>query len=523
MEQELLKLKLKKAEALEEQLKLKEGLPFKYGFKLYEWQKSYCDAKFPEVNQTRRRFCTAANQIGKSSIQIIDRLEVATNPSLWPKLWPEKFSIQPNSIPYSWYIYPSLDIVMSEFEEKWIKDFLPRNEFKTHPQYGWTHKIKDKVLKYIEFNTGYRIYFKTYNQNVHDLQAGTVWAIDLDEETPYEIMPELEARLFGTDGHLSAVFTATRGQEEWRCVMEEIGSNREIYPNAFKRQISMYDCMKYHDGTSTLWTEERIKRKIDTCKSPQEVLRRIHGKFVKDSGLKYPSFNRERNFKKRPGGGKHLGPPAGWTVYSAVDYGSGGEDNHPSAIVFIAASPDLTKLRLFRGRRYDKIEMTAGDLFNEYKKLKGNMQCAVQSYDWSAKDFGTIAERAGEPFTKAQKDHDIGEQALSTALKTGMLVIYDDEEGEGEKLAREFETLGANTEKRKAKDDYIDATRYCVMSIPVDWDKILNGFQGKPKPNEHSEGTPEKERPNDFWETKRDQEDNNTQYQEEFEYWNDLL
>ena len=525
VERELLLLKQQKIAAMEEEVKLKEGLPFKYGYKNYQWQEDYYAARDPNINPSRKRFATAANQIGKSHMQICDDIEICTNPELWPIMWPEMFKERQDRKPIIWYLYPNQDTVMSEFVEKWEKDLLPRGEFKDHPQYGWKRIISNKVLKQIQFNTGSSIYFKTYNQNVHDLQAGTVWKISFDEEPPFDIQPELEARLFATDGHMSAVFTATKGQEEWRRVMEEQGTDLEIFPNAWKRQISMYDCMKYADGSPTLWTEDRIKRKIDSCKSPQEVLRRIHGKFVKDEGLKYPTFDRKRHLVKRKpnaDGTIFHGCPSGWSVYAGVDYGSGGSSGHPSAIVFIAANPELTKLRLIKCKRFDKQETTAGDLFVEFRKMKGKMQTAVQVYDWAAKDFAVIAARAGESFDKAEKSHEIGESALNTALKTDMLKFYVDEEGEVEKLARELESLGVDENKRKSKDDLIDALRYTVAAIPADWDSILNGVPARRKLSQPKEGSREAERPNDYiWGTEDDQRENQLHYEEEFNFWND--
>ena len=79
------------------------------------------------------------------------------------------------------------------------------------------------------------IYFKTYSQNVTDLQAGTVSFIFCDEELPISLFPELSARLIATDGYFSMVFTATLGQEYWRLTMEPDEENGEIekHPDAF--------------------------------------------------------------------------------------------------------------------------------------------------------------------------------------------------------------------------------------------------------------------------------------------------
>lgn len=508
---------------MEEKLRLKEGLPHLHGLKRYTWQKEYEEAKF-----YKKRLICAANQIGKSTIQICDRITIATTPELWPELWPTQFKVNKDTKPFSWYLYPNQDTVMTEFREKWEPYYLPRKEFKDHEIYGWKEHIVNKVLKYIEFNSGYKIYFKTYNQNVQDLQSGTVFAIDCDEELPEHLLPELQARLFATDGYFSMAFTATLGQEFWYKVIERKGEEDEAWPDAWKKQISMYDCLKYHDGTQAPWTTQRIEQAVSNCKNKAEVERRIKGRFIKDEGLKYSAFDRDRNYKPYPKGsnGKRFkGVPRGWSVYSAIDLGSGGTDNHPTAYSFLAVSPCYTKIRWFKGRRLDGIETTAGDSYKFYTRDARGLDITSEAYDFAAKDFGTIANRAGRPFNKAKKDHELGETALNTAFKTGMFVIYydpDDPEDESIKLVRELETLPINANKRTAKDDFIDSVRYAIMEIPIDWDKILNGetvtYEAQAK-----KGTPEKERPNDYiWGSKQDEEADFKAIEEELSEWADL-
>jgi len=517
-----LKLKREKLRLYEEKLERMQCLPHLYAFKKYKWQADYCKARM----KYKRMIC-AANQIGKSSVQIMDRIDIGTDPSVWPELWPKQFEFQPKTRPYSWYLYPNQDTVMSEFKEKWEPYYLPRGKFKEHPVFGWKETIVNKVLKYIEFNSGYKIYFKTYNQNVMDLQSGTVFAIDCDEELPEHLLPELEARLFASDGQMSMVFTATLGQEIWRQTIEGTGVE-EKFPEAFKRQVSMYDCLEYEDGSPTPWTKARIQRIERSCKDKNERDRRVYGRFVLDSGLKYPGFDRERNYKpypKGPDGSYYKGVPKGWTCYGSIDLGSGGEDNHPTAMGLLTASPDFDKLRLIRVKRLDKIETTHGDSYKFYRRFRGKTKLISQCYDHAAKDFGTITTRAGDYFEKAKKDHEIGEEALDTLLKSGTLVIYydpEDDDGEALKLAREFETLKTSTPKTKAKDDLIDMARYNIMQVPVDWEKVLLGMPEQKQLEKPAEGTAEKERPRDYWKTEEDRQEIEGDIESEFEEWNEL-
>ena len=410
-----------------------------------------------------------------SSIQIRKRVDIATRPELWPKLWPEVFAANPDTIPMSWYLYPNRSTVMDEYKEKWIKTVLPSGKYKDDPVYGWKADIKNKELHSITFNTGYTIYFKTYNQSVQDLQAGTAFAIDTDEELPVSLMPELQARLFGTDGQFSMAFTATLGQDTWRRTIEEIGTSKELYKDAWKRSISVFECLEYVDGSSTPWNETRIEKNIRACVSKAEVLRRIHGRFVQDTGLKYPQFNRQKHIVPAPrtvNGEKFKGVPKGWTCYSGVDWGSGGEKNHPSSIIFLSVSPNFDKVRCFKAKRYDKIETTQADLYTLYCDERGKLKPAKQAYDWAAKDFGIIQSRCGDYFTKANKDHAQGEGIVRSLLKSNILKFYDSPEID--KLAEEFEGLSEEGNKRHQKDDLVDALRYAVMAIPIDWSKILD-------------------------------------------------
>lgn len=516
-ENQTLRLKAEKLRLMEEQLKMKEGLPHLYGLKNYPWQAEY------KRNKTNpRRFICAANQIGKSSCQIEDRVDVATRPELWPKLWPNVFKYNPYAQPFSWYLYPNQDTVMTEFTEKWIPNILPRGEYVNHPIYGWRKVVTNKVLKSIVFNSGWTIYFKTYNQNVSDLQSSSPFAIDCDEELPEHLWDEITARLFATDGYFSMAFTATLGQQLWYDTIMERGTDREKFRDAFKVQVSMYDCLKYEDGTETPWSIERIKHKEASCKNDAEVRRRIYGEFSVDTGLKYTGFDRKRNYKPFPvdsNGKMFKGVPKGWLVYSAVDIGSGGSDNHPAAYVFLMVNPEYTKIRAFKMRRLDGIETTVPDIYEYYKRDRGHMNMASQSYDWASKDFGTMMQRLGEPFNKAKKDHDLGEMALNAALSTGTLVIYydpDDQDDQSHKLVRELESSLIGENKRKAADDLIDACRYAITSIPIDWEALLAKGNVEPVVEE------KKNDRRSFWENDKDEKEDEDSYENELSEWGEL-
>jgi hypothetical protein len=436
---------------LVEKAKLESNLPHIYGWNWYKWAKEFFESR------NRMNFLCAANQISKSSTQIRKCIEWATNQDLWPSLWrsrPMQF----------WYLYPSKDVTDIEFETKW-KLFLPKPELKEHPIYGWWEEKRNKHLFAIHFNSGVHVYFKTYQQDVQHLQTGTCDAIFCDEELPVELLDELLLRLAATDGYFHMVFTATLGQAYWKKTIEPSNKEEELYPDAFKLQVSMYDCLFYEDGTPSHWTPEKISRQIKLCSTRAQVQRRIHGKFAVDEGLVYESFDRTRNMKpRRP----DQQVPPDWHIYGCADVGSGGPTGHPAAVVFIAVDPTYRQGRVFKGWRGDKITTTAGDVVKKFIELRGSFTMAAQLYDPACKDFDTIASGMNEGFQAAQKGHETGEYTVNVLFKNQMLWIYEGDP-ELEKLAAELETLRRDTPKNKAADDLADNVRYICSEIPWDF------------------------------------------------------
>lgn len=419
-------------------LSLRKDLPFLYGYKHYAWSRAFYEST--------NHICllTAANQLGKSTAMIRKCINWATNQDLWSDLW----TSTPNLF---WYLYPSQAVVNAEFETKW-KQYLPKGAYKDDEYYGWSEIKKGKDIIGIKFNSGITLSFKTYEQNVHVLQSSTVYALFVDEELPIELFNELMFRISATDGYFNAVFTATRGQEEWRRAMEPREGEEEWLQTAFKQTISLYDSMVYEDGSPSPWTLERIKQKEANCSTKNEVLKRIHGKFILDAGgRKYESFDAKRHFKEPHQG--HI-CPKGWLVFCGVDIGSGGISGHPSAITYVAVKPDMTEGRVIAGWRGDQIVTTAGDVVQKYLELNKlyNIQPIRSFYDWASKDFYNIAVSMGLSFEKAEKSHERGEDTINTLFKNDLLYIYRTEELV--KLGHELSVLRKDQDKKKAKDDF---------------------------------------------------------------------
>jgi hypothetical protein len=435
----------------EKKRKLMYELPHLYSFKFYKWAREFFESR------RRINLLVAANQISKSSTQIRKCIHWATCPPLWPELW----RLQPRQF---WYLYPTYDVSDLEVHKKWVPEFMPRGDMKESPQYGWKLNKKDGHVHSIDFNTGVSIIFKTYAQNVHNLQSGTVSAIFGDEELPVDYFDELMLRLAATDGYFHLVFTATRGQEFWRRAMECIGRPEEVLKRAWKRQVSMYDCLVYEDGTETPWSVSKIEEIEESCKSEAEVNRRVKGKFVKDEGLQFPTFVRSQNVIEAT----QIDPD--WLIYSGVDLGSGGTKGHPAAITFVAVKPDFTKGIVFRGWRGDGLVTTSSDILMKYRRLRGDLKPILEQYDWHNKDFETYALRIGETFTKADKTRDFGIDLINDLFKNGMLLLFDIPELYP--LMVELETLEIGKDKSKARDDFIDSMRYAVARVPWDFSKV---------------------------------------------------
>jgi hypothetical protein len=412
--------------------------------------------------------------------------------------------------------------VRAEFETKW-QQFLPKGRFKTERTidgkpnyYAWEDVWMGKELYCIDFFVaGVKVYFKTYTQDVQNLQTGTVNAIFCDEELNIELYEELMFRLSASDGYFHMVFTATLGQDFWRQVMEPLAHEEERLPDAAKWTVSMYDCMYYEDGTPSHWTADKIATVRARCSSHKEVLKRVYGRFVKDDGgLKYEAFDIKRHFKP-----EHP-LPEGWLLFSGVDPGSGGNYNHPAAICFVGVSPDFRQGRVFKAWRGDNQETSSGDVLAQYQRMKGNRLFVGEYYDWSDKDFDIIQGRMGMAFQPADKSHTKGEQIINTLFKNDMLFLYDN--AETRKLGSELASIRKDTPKNKAKDDLADALRYAVSRIPWDWTVIEAGVSIKAMetPLEVVQTPAQRnlaERRTAFFTDKV-----KTDYQKEFDEWNDL-
>lgn len=463
-----------------------------------------------------------------SSTAIIDNIKKACEVELWHRFFYRGAARRAPRV--FWYLYPDNNKIEDEFLQHWEGEFLPQEPYRSrHPLYGWERETRKGKTHAIHFKSKVSVYFKSWYV---DLQAATVDMLTFDEEPPVGIIDECVNRLGATDGMLAAVFTATKCQEYFFDIMEERGKKKERFPGAWKRQISLFDCQKYADGSPGPWTTERINRRINACSDQRDVDIRIHGRILKPtSSLKYSSFRRERN----------VVPPAKWDptwhLYAGIDLGSGGKDNHPAAICFIAVRPDYKKAKVVRSWRGDpdKVlkwreesghpggdETSNGDILRKFLEMKLEMELRGFkffgiNYDWAAKDFEIQATAVGLPVEKAEKSHDIGEGLLNTSFKNQILDIEDNEENQD--LIREIEGLRNDIDKKKAKDDAIDGMRYAYSKVPMDY-SVIEGAEviilDKVVKDETDERAQNAESMNSYDPTK------DIDVEQEIEFWNDI-
>ena len=421
------------------------------------------------------KFCVAANQIGKSSVQIRTAIDFCTLTEDWPKLWPEFWKTNQEA-PIFWYFYPGKDGAEAEFTLKWEREWLPKGKYRYDDEidgkpnkYKWIFRKDQNKITYIYFpNTGAMIYFHSYGKDCGMLMSTTVYGIFCDEEMAPKKYNELTSRLNATDGYWSKVFTAVDGYEEWRRTMEEHGK-KELHPHAFKQHIKIEDCMYYPDGTMSSWTPKKCQA-IRNKYTKREELRRCDGRFVLEGGLLFGSFERKHNYAL----GHKLNNT--WSIYAGVDVGSGGKEGHPAAIIFVAVDPNYQQGRVIKCWRGDP-ENTggkntdAGYILHKYQELKATLPSITAAvYDHAAVDFGIIANGAGEPFEHADKTRDKGINLVNTLFAYKALKIYHNDEAD--KLRIELESVLEETPKTRAKDDMIDALRYCLMRIPWDFEML---------------------------------------------------
>ena len=454
----------KKVEILRKMKRMEHELPHLYGFDLYPYQREF-------LNTTKEwQFLCAANQIGKTTTLLLKLVALATDKTLWKKLWVD----QPQLF---LYLLPNQKLHNENALTKWVS-VLPRGEKREDDYYGWEWEKRGKDFLGINFNNGLRIRFLSYGQNIHSLQNLSAHVIAFDEEPNWDIVPEVQTRTSAirvADGNIAHAyggfkifgFTATKSQTYFREILEERGEN-ERFPvsqgNVYKRTVSLYDCKKHASGAPSQWTEEKIEKIKSSLPTEAEIKRRVYGRFQASEGLVYQSFEMTRNTIDH----KVELPPT-WGYYGGIDYGAGGT-SHPSAIVLVAVDPEYHKAYVTDCWLGLGELTTCDDVILKYMEMIKKKNVIMSHYDWAAKDLHTFATRRGVSLFKANKDRDKGRNILNALFKSGMLKI----EATDYFNNRLISEIGGLTDKihkkhQSAQDHLTDALRYAVSSIPWDF------------------------------------------------------
>jgi len=396
------------------------------------------------------------------------------NLAMRPELWPDYFGDAKPSL--FLYLYPDSRTEATEFHEKWEKVYLPKKELKDDPVWGWKVEFdKSKQVEAIRFASGVTMLWRYYTQKPSSMQAMSIDYAGLDEECPLghwdELMVRTSARAGLGSGLVSTVFTATLGQPYLYETMERQGQDDEKFAKAFKRQISLYDCLKYADGTpSQIFSKERIENDIIPMYSTEnEIKRRVWGRFVKDSGLLYAEFTNKLNTQTH-----NEEMIRGWQVYVGIDYGSGGVNGHPSSIVFVAVDEDYFTAKVFFVWKSERsangyVRTTQADVLSKYQELKQTLNVEPHTfYDWAATDLGILALRDGINMLPANKNYEHGVGLMNSLFRSQQLMLFTGPgSGDTSHLIQELETVNQETMKKNRKDDCADALRYALSNCPM--------------------------------------------------------
>lgn len=460
-----------------------EHLPHLAKYKLYPWQYKFI------TSTNRINLCVASNQSGKSVALQKKTVWLASTPQYWPTFFPRRA----NNANMMWYLYPDRGTMKREWASKWpacLPDVPKSHPF--HAHYGYSlGPRKEGLPEYIKFNTGMYIFFLYYTQDLSHLQATTVDYIGCDEEVPIPVYEELAARLLATGGQFNSVFTATLGQKFFYDAIERVGSPEETLKNAFKINVSMYDCLKYMDGSpSEHVTEESIEAALDFYKDdPDMVKKRVYGRFILGQGKAFYSY------KKDVCEVENVQVTRQHPIFAIVDPGTGGEKAHPAGILIVQHDMERHKLVVLSAWRGDGVATTSNTILAQVERMINGLGTNTLIYDGAAGDFKLTCheDRPNLYLIAAKKGRKEGFERVNSYLEAGVIEIPKKcphgvpwwEESQIEKLHVELATVVKVPEtgdKRPAiTDDLTDCLRYACMHINIPIEKTTpRGRNNKP-------------------------------------------
>ncbi|RLE44392.1 hypothetical protein DRJ22_05980, partial [Candidatus Woesearchaeota archaeon] len=186
----------------------------------------------------------------------------------------------------------------------------------------------------IKTDTGFTIYFMTFDQDKSEFESADISLSIVDEPSPEKIWGGITSRGRGK-GKVIVLFTPLA---EGAYLYDRYIANPKPDKDGVMRSgyefISIWDNTKGH-GVRGHWTEEETNRMIAQY-DPSQLEARTLGKFQHLSGLIYPEYMTNREIYDIPWDyfGSE-GVPRDWTRIEAIDY-------HPVkeiAVSFIAIDP----------------------------------------------------------------------------------------------------------------------------------------------------------------------------------------
>lgn len=466
------------------------AVPHLLGKKNYRWGWEFI------TTRNRQAFLCGGNQIGKSSCLIRKNVWLATAPRMWKAYFPRDPVVR-----RFWYFYPSQDVTRAEWGSKWI-EWMP-NVPEGHPlfsRFGWTVQPSKsgKILKggfdnpavaacapdIVRFNTGVALEFRTYSQSATTAQATTLHMGSADEELPWDRFGEIQARLTATDGIFNMGFTATLGQLEWYRTMMRRGYQDELFPRAWKKNISLYDCRTYMDGTPGRWFNPKdIDEQIRKLGDKDEIDKRVHGHFVMTTGRAFYAYDPEKVRVKDFPKNRSL------RYFAVVDPGTGGEKGHPAGVMTLAVDYDHNLICVWNCWRGDGVSTTSNDIVRKLDTMTRGLHLEALIYDHASRDFRLTAEdyfrQKGRPISivEAKKDRTTGFERVNSYLQAGALVVPDTAPSgcdwfdgtQVQRLHDEFKTVLRQEVGKKSHgftDDLTDCLRYACMAIDLRLDLV---------------------------------------------------
>ena len=298
-------------------------------------------------------------------------------------------------------------------------------------------------------------WLKSYEKGREKWQGETLDGEWYDEEPPIDIYTEGLTRLNVSQGPILITFTPLLG-------MSEV-VRRFLQPTEDGKKTRHYVQMTLHDADH--YSEEQ-KEKIFAQYPAHEREARTAGVPMLGSGRVYPVNEDDISFKISE---FKSGFPSYWPCIGAVDFG---DWDHPTAGIFIRFDRDADTLYLYDCYRRSREKLA---VHTKSIKAKGEWIPIAWPHDGHKHDRQSgkpIAELWRQDGVRMLKDHaqwekggfsvEAGVTELLDRMETGRLKVAEHLSDWWEEFRMYHRKDGKIV---KEKDDLMDATRYCIMSL----------------------------------------------------------